>query len=121
VSESIIKEIIDLVAYTKNKQAHEIFVFPKPSQPTVTIVKTKSPEIQIHRKSLLPSAKSKDLLKSPSMASSFGAMSLGRRRSKLKVNNVLIGNDLDENENIPEKDYILISSVTHEEQINSYK
>lgn len=124
MSESIIKEIIELVAYNKSKQSYD-HVFPKPkpmSRQAPTSVKEKSPEIQI-RKSLIGDNATASNLMSPSVASSFGGMSLSRRKAKLKVNNVLIDNEEEEEEAAPnpEKDYILINSVTHEEQINSLK
>lgn len=124
MSESIIKEIIDLVAYNKNKQSHD-YVFPKPlsKQATTNSVKAKSPEIQIRQSLTAGDGTTASNLMSPSVASSFGGMSLGRRKAKLKVNNVLIdNNEVEEGEAPnPEKDYVLINSVTHEEQINCLK
>lgn len=91
-------------------------------QAATSNAKAKSTEIQIRQSLVAGDGTTASNLMSPSVASSFGGMSLGRRKAKLKVNNVLIDNNEEEEEGPnPEKDYVLINSVTHEEQINSLK
>ena len=110
VSNSIIQEIIDLVKYNKSKILTE-YVFTKPAK-QINKILPRSSEVTIQKGS---SNNSSNVL-----ATNMGSLGGGsfRRRSKLRVNNVLIDSALNENtQKSSEKDFVIINSVTHEETI----